>query len=58
MVNRGGGMWVSRDGLSTREQVTQGSNYPKVEGRFEVAEFRLNRLRRDLNPWPFTESST
>jgi hypothetical protein len=35
MVNRGGGMWVSRDGLSTWEQVTQGSNYPKVEGRFE-----------------------
>ena len=35
MVNRGGGIWVSRDGLSTWEQVTQGSNYPKVEGRFE-----------------------
>ena len=35
MVNRGGGMWVSRDGLSTWEQVTQGSNYPPVEGRFE-----------------------
>jgi len=35
MVNRGGGMWVSRDGISTWEQVTQGSNYPKVEGRFE-----------------------
>jgi hypothetical protein len=35
MVNRGGGMWVSRDGLATWEQVTQGSNYPKVEGRFE-----------------------
>jgi len=35
MVNRGGGMWVSRDGISAWEQVTQGSNYPKVEGRFE-----------------------
>ncbi|MBL7042352.1 MAG: glycoside hydrolase family protein [Pirellulaceae bacterium] len=35
MVNRGGGMWVSRDGLSAWEQVTQGSNYPKVKGRFE-----------------------
>ena len=35
MVNRGGGMWVSRDGLDTWEQVTQGSNYPKVKGRFE-----------------------
>lgn len=35
MVNRGGGMWVSRDGLGPWEQVTQGSNYPKVKGRFE-----------------------
>ena len=35
MVNRGGGMWVSRDGLSAWEQVTQGSNYPKVKGRYE-----------------------
>ncbi len=35
MVNRGGGMWVSRDGVSPWEQVTQGSMYPKVEGRFE-----------------------
>ena len=35
MVNRGGGMWVSRDGVSAWEQVTQGSTYPKVEGRFE-----------------------
>ncbi|MBT8043837.1 MAG: hypothetical protein KJO79_02705, partial [Verrucomicrobiae bacterium] len=33
MVNRGGGMWISRDGLSTWEQVTQGSRYPKVEGK-------------------------
>ncbi len=35
MVNRGGGMWVSRDGLSPWEQVTQGSQYPKVKGRYE-----------------------
>jgi hypothetical protein len=35
MVNRGGGMWVSRDGLSAWQQVTQGSNYPQVKGRFE-----------------------
>lgn len=28
-------MWVSRDGLSAWEQVTQGSNYPPVKGRFE-----------------------
>ncbi|MCK5172409.1 MAG: hypothetical protein KAR47_03410, partial [Planctomycetes bacterium] len=32
---RGGGIWISRDGVSTWEQVTQGSNYPDVEGRFE-----------------------
>lgn len=35
MVDRGGGMWISRDGISTWQQVTQGSNYPKVNGRFE-----------------------
>jgi hypothetical protein len=35
MVNRGGGMWVTRDGVSPWEQVTQGSNYPPVKGRFE-----------------------
>ncbi|HUX02775.1 MAG TPA: discoidin domain-containing protein [Phycisphaerae bacterium] len=35
MVCRGGGIWVSRDGLSTWEQITQGSVYPKVQGRFE-----------------------
>jgi hypothetical protein len=35
MVNRGGGMWVSRDGLAPWEQVTQGSNYPKVKGKYE-----------------------
>jgi hypothetical protein len=35
MVNRGGGMWVSRDGLGPWEQVTQGSQYPKVKGRYE-----------------------
>lgn len=35
MVNRGGGIWVSRDGLDSWHQVTQGSNYPKVKGAFE-----------------------
>ncbi len=29
MVNRGGGMWVSRNGTSVWEQVTQGSKYPE-----------------------------
>lgn len=33
MVNRGGGMWISRDGVSAWEQVTQGSQYPDVDGR-------------------------
>lgn len=35
MVDRGGGIWVSRDGLSIYHLITQGSVYPKVEGRFE-----------------------
>ncbi|MBN2683964.1 MAG: discoidin domain-containing protein [Pontiellaceae bacterium] len=35
MVCRGGGIWCSKDGLGPWEQITQGSNYPKVEGRFE-----------------------
>ncbi len=37
MVCRGGGAWVSRDGLGPWEQVTQGSNYPKIPGRYEDA---------------------
>jgi len=37
MINRGGGAWVSRDGLGPWEQVTQGSNYPKVKGAYEDA---------------------
>ena len=35
MVCRGGGIWCSRDGLGPWEQITQGSNYPPVKGRFE-----------------------
>lgn len=35
MVCRGGGIWISRDGLDVYEQVTQGSNYPPVPGRYE-----------------------
>lgn len=35
MVCRGGGVWMSRDGLSTYHQVTDKSVYPAVEGRFE-----------------------
>ncbi|MCK4563460.1 MAG: glycoside hydrolase family protein [Verrucomicrobia bacterium] len=35
MVDRGGGIWVSRNGLGPWEQVTQGSNYPPVRGSYE-----------------------
>jgi hypothetical protein len=35
MVCRGGGIWVSDDGLSVWRQVSDGSVYPKVDGRFE-----------------------
>ena len=35
MVCRGGGIWTSDDGLTTWRQVSDGSVYPKVDGRFE-----------------------
>lgn len=35
MVCRGGGIWISENGLSTWKQMSDGSIYPKVEGRFE-----------------------
>ena len=35
MVCRGGGIWVSDDGLTTWRQISDGSVYPKVDGRFE-----------------------
>ena len=35
MVCRGGGIWTSTDGLSTWRQLSDGSVYPKVDGRFE-----------------------
>ena len=35
MVCRGGGVWVSRDGLSPYRQLTGERVYPPVEGRFE-----------------------
>lgn len=35
MVCRGGGVWVSRDGLSSYKQLTGERVYPAVEGRFE-----------------------
>lgn len=35
MVCRGGGVWISKDGLSTYHQVTDKRVYPDVKGRFE-----------------------
>lgn len=35
MVCRGGGIWVSKDGLSEYNQITDGRVYPDVDGRFE-----------------------
>lgn len=35
MVCRGGGIWVSKDGLSTYNQITDKRVYPPVKGRFE-----------------------
>lgn len=35
MVCRGGGVWISRDGLAPYEQLSDRSVYPPVEGRFE-----------------------
>lgn len=35
MICRGGGVWISKDGLSTYSQVTDSSAYPPVDGRFE-----------------------
>lgn len=35
MVCRGGGVWVSRDGLSAYHQLTDERIYPAVDGRFE-----------------------
>ncbi len=35
MVCRGGGIWVSRDGLSEYNQLTEKRVYPDVDGRFE-----------------------
>ncbi len=35
MVCRGGGIWISPDGIAPFEQITTGSIYPAREGRFE-----------------------
>lgn len=35
MICRGGGVWISKDGLSTYNHVTDSTAYPPVDGRFE-----------------------
>lgn len=35
MVCRGGGIWISRDGISTYQQITDKRVYPDVHGEFE-----------------------
>ena len=35
MVCRGGGIWISRDGTSVWSQISNGTVYPPVDGRFE-----------------------
>lgn len=35
MVCRGGGIWISKDGLATYNQITDGRVYPPVAGEFE-----------------------
>lgn len=35
MVCRGGGIWISKDGLSTYNQLTDKRIYPDIDGRFE-----------------------
>ena len=35
MICRGGGVWISKDGLATWNQLTDSRVYPPVDGRFE-----------------------
>lgn len=35
MVCRGGGVWISKDGLSTYQQITSKRIYPDIDGQFE-----------------------
>ncbi|MCK5775879.1 MAG: glycoside hydrolase family protein, partial [Bacteroidales bacterium] len=35
MICRGGGVWISKDGLSTWNQISDATVYPPVDGRFE-----------------------
>ena len=53
MVCRGGGVWISRDGLSTYQQLTDKRVYPDVEGRFEDPVIWRDELQYHLivNDW-------
>lgn len=53
MVCRGGGVWVSRDGLNPYEQLSDKSVYPPVEGKFEDPVIWRDHLQYHLivNDW-------
>lgn len=53
MVCRGGGVWISKDGLSTYSQLTDKRVYPPVEGRFEDPVVWRDELQYHLivNDW-------
>lgn len=53
MVCRGGGIWISKDGLSTYHQLSDKSVYPNVEGRFEDPVVWRDNLQYHLivNDW-------
>lgn len=53
MVCRGGGIWISKDGLSTYHQLTDKRVYPDVEGCFEDPVIWRDELQYHLivNDW-------
>lgn len=53
MVCRGGGVWISRDGLSPYKQLTDRRVYPQVDGRFEDPVIWRDSLQYHLivNDW-------
>ncbi|WP_455673195.1 glycoside hydrolase family protein [Phocaeicola sp.] len=53
MVCRGGGVWISKDGLSTYKQLTDKRVYPDIDGRFEDPVVWRDELQYHLivNDW-------
>lgn len=53
MVCRGGGVWISKDGLSTYNQISDKRVYPDVEGRFEDPVIWKDKIQYHLvvNDW-------